>query len=48
MGVLVLGRFWWPGPTIILVRDALTIVGFVWLARRGVTYGEAKSILGTD
>ena len=36
IGVLVLGRFWWPGPLIILVRDALTIVGFVWLARRGV------------
>lgn len=36
IGVLAMGRFAWPGPLIILVRDALTIVGFIWLARRGV------------
>ena len=36
IGVLALGRFAWPGPVIILVRDVLTIVGFVLLARSGV------------
>jgi CDP-diacylglycerol--glycerol-3-phosphate 3-phosphatidyltransferase len=35
IGVLALGRFAWPGPVIILVRDVLTMVGFLWLARVG-------------
>jgi len=35
LGVLALGRFAWPGPVIILVRDVLTMVGFLWLARAG-------------
>ncbi len=36
IGLLVLGRFPWPGPAIILIRDALIMVGFVLLVRRGI------------
>lgn len=36
IGLLVMARFAWPGPVIILVRDLASIGGFVWLARRGV------------
>ena len=36
VGVLAMGRFAWPGPLVILVRDGFTIAGFIWLARRGV------------
>jgi CDP-diacylglycerol--glycerol-3-phosphate 3-phosphatidyltransferase len=36
IGVLAMGRFAWPGPLIILVRDALTIAGFIFLARAGL------------
>lgn len=35
IGLIALGRFSWPGPVIILARDALSMVGFVLLARRG-------------
>jgi cardiolipin synthase len=36
IGLLLMGRFAWPAPTIVLIRDLATIAGFVWLARRGV------------
>lgn len=36
VGLLVLGRFPWPAPAIILLRDVASILGFWWLARRGV------------
>ena len=36
VGLIVLGRFAWPGPALILARDALSIGAFVWFARRGV------------
>ena len=50
IGLLVLGRFPWPGPAIILIRDVLTMVGFVLLVRRGVglrveTAGKVSSAL---
>src|SRR5262249_135433 len=35
IGLIVLGRFAWPGPTIILVRDAASVAAYVWYARRG-------------
>lgn len=36
IGLLLLDRFPWPAPTIILVRDLATIAGFIWLSRRGI------------
>ena len=36
IGLIELGRYGWPGPTIILARDVAAIVAFVVLARRGV------------
>ncbi len=36
IGVLVMARFAWPGPVVILVRDAAAILGFLLLARRSV------------
>lgn len=36
VGLLLLARFAWPGPVIILVRDVASIAGFAWLARRGI------------
>ncbi len=36
IGVLVMARFAWPGPVVILVRDAAAMLGFVLLARRGL------------
>ena len=36
IGVMAMGRFDWPGPTIILVRDIGAMVAFVLLARVGV------------
>ncbi len=35
VGLIVLGRYSWPGPTVILVRDAVAVAAFVVLARRG-------------
>ena len=35
-GLIVLGRIAWPGPALILARDAASIAAFVWFARRGV------------
>lgn len=37
VALIALDRFAWPGPVIILVRDAVAIVAFVVLARKGVT-----------
>ena len=39
IGLIMLGRFAWPGPAIILARDVLSVVGFVLLARRGPVMG---------
>lgn len=36
VGLLVINRFAWPAVVIILVRDLASIVGFIWLSRRGV------------
>ena len=36
VGLLLLARFPWPAPAIILVRDVASIAGFAWLARRGI------------
>ena len=36
IGVMAMGRFDWPGPTIILVRDIGAMVAFALLARAGV------------
>jgi CDP-diacylglycerol--glycerol-3-phosphate 3-phosphatidyltransferase len=36
VGLILLGRYSWPGPTIILARDVIAIVAFVVLTRRGV------------
>ena len=36
IGLLLLARFPWPAPTIILLRDVASIAGFAWLARRGI------------
>jgi CDP-diacylglycerol--glycerol-3-phosphate 3-phosphatidyltransferase len=36
VGLIVLDRLPWPGPALILVRDALGVGAFVWFARRGV------------
>lgn len=36
IALLLLDRFPWPAPTIILVRDLATIAGFIWLSRRGI------------
>jgi len=50
VGLLVMDRLPWPGPAIILARDALAVVAFVWLARRGVEmrvdwWGKTSSTL---
>ena len=36
IGLLLVSRFPWPGPSIILIRDAVAIGAFLWLAQRGV------------
>ena len=36
VGLIVMGRFAWPGPAVILARDVLSVAAFVVLARRGV------------
>jgi CDP-diacylglycerol--glycerol-3-phosphate 3-phosphatidyltransferase len=36
VGLILLERYSWPGPTIILARDALAILAFVVLHRRGI------------
>ncbi len=36
VGLLVMDRFPWPAPTIVLVRDIAAIAGVIWLSRRGV------------
>ncbi len=36
VGLIVLDRLPWPGPAILLARDAISIAAFVLLARRGV------------
>ena len=36
VGLITFGRYAWPGPTIILARDAIAVAAFVTLARRGV------------
>ncbi|MCU0308496.1 MAG: CDP-alcohol phosphatidyltransferase family protein [Thermoleophilia bacterium] len=35
-GLIILGRYPWPGPVIIIARDVLSVLAFVVLARRGV------------
>lgn len=35
IGLILLDRYDWPGPTIILARDVIAVVAFVILARRG-------------
>jgi CDP-diacylglycerol--glycerol-3-phosphate 3-phosphatidyltransferase len=50
IGLIALGRFSWPGPVAILARDALLIIGFVVLRRRGLRpavdlAGKASSLL---
>ena len=37
IGLIALGRYSWPGPTIILARDVIAVIAFVVLAQRGVT-----------
>ena len=36
VGLLMLDRLVWAGPAVILLRDAIAIGAFIWLARRGV------------
>ncbi len=36
VGVLIMARFAWPAPAIVLVRDLAAMAGFVWLVRRGI------------
>ena len=36
VGLIVLERLPWPGPAILLARDAISIAAFVLLARRGI------------
>lgn len=36
VGVITLGRLHWAGPTVILVRDVMSIVAFAWYAKHGV------------
>jgi CDP-diacylglycerol--glycerol-3-phosphate 3-phosphatidyltransferase len=36
VGLISLGRYSWPGPTIILVRDIVSVIAFIVLSRRGV------------
>jgi CDP-diacylglycerol--glycerol-3-phosphate 3-phosphatidyltransferase len=35
LGLIVLGRIPWPGPTIVLARDAVSVAAYLWFARRG-------------
>ena len=50
VGLLILGRLPWPAPTVILLRDAVAVGAFIWLAKRGVEmhvdfWGKSSSAL---